>query len=98
MLKKLNYHGSGQARALSRHRANSPLRLQWGANSGHGRRTLAPHLLADSVCLMSARPVGLLFGRDTITVPDMRTKYDFHLADLGFGFLPTAGVAADVAV
>jgi hypothetical protein len=47
---------------------------------------------------MSARPVGLLFGRDTITVPDMRTKYDFHLADLGFGFLPTAGVAADVAV
>ena len=53
--------------------------------------------VADSVRLMRARTVGLLFGQDTITVPDMRTKYDFQLAGLGFGFLPAAWAAADVA-
>jgi hypothetical protein len=47
---------------------------------------------------MSARPVGLLFGPDAITVPDMRARYDFQLAGLGSGCLPTAWAAADVAI
>jgi DNA-binding transcriptional LysR family regulator len=32
--------------------------------------------------------VGLLFGKDVLTVPDMRTKYAFQVAGAGFGFLP----------
>jgi DNA-binding transcriptional LysR family regulator len=44
--------------------------------------------VADSARLMPARTVGLLFGQDTLTVPDMRTKYEFQVAGLGFGFLP----------
>jgi DNA-binding transcriptional LysR family regulator len=46
--------------------------------------------VADSVRLLQARTVGLLFGQDTLTVPDMQTKYDFQVAGLGFGFLPEA--------
>jgi DNA-binding transcriptional LysR family regulator len=46
--------------------------------------------VADSVRLLQARSVGLLFGQDTLTVPDMQTKSDFQLAGLGFGFLPEA--------
>jgi DNA-binding transcriptional LysR family regulator len=37
---------------------------------------------------MPPRTVGLLFGQDTLAVPNMRTKYQFQLAGLGFGFLP----------
>jgi DNA-binding transcriptional LysR family regulator len=44
--------------------------------------------VSDSVRKMQPRTVGLLFGQDTLTLPDMRTKYEFQLAGLGFGFLP----------
>jgi DNA-binding transcriptional LysR family regulator len=56
-----------------------------------GKAELSEHRavsVADSVRLLQARTVGLLFGQDTLTVPDMQTKYDFQLAGLGFGFLP----------
>jgi DNA-binding transcriptional LysR family regulator len=53
--------------------------------------------VADSARLLQARTVGLLFGQDTIAVPDMQTKYQFQLAGIGFGFLPEAWVRADIA-
>jgi DNA-binding transcriptional LysR family regulator len=53
--------------------------------------------VADSVRTLQARTVGLLFGQDNLSVPDMQTKYDFQLAGLGFGFLPEAWVRADIA-
>ncbi|RBJ63205.1 LysR family transcriptional regulator, partial [Xanthomonas oryzae pv. oryzae] len=34
------------------------------------------------------RTVGLLSGRDVLTVPDMRTKLLLQLAGAGYGFLP----------
>lgn len=46
--------------------------------------------VADSARLLTSRTVGLLFGQDTLTVPDMRSKLHFQLAGLGFGFLPEA--------
>ncbi|MGJ7916222.1 LysR substrate-binding domain-containing protein [Massilia sp. LXY-6] len=58
-----------------------------------GKAELSEHRavsVADSVRLLQARTVGLLFGQDTLTVPDMQTKYDFQMAGLGFGFLPEA--------
>jgi DNA-binding transcriptional LysR family regulator len=58
-----------------------------------GKAELSAHRavsVADSVRLLQARTVGLLFGQDTITVPDMQTKHDFQVAGLGFGFLPEA--------
>ena len=42
----------------------------------------------DSARLLGSRTVGLLFGQDTLTLPDMRSKYQFQLAGMGFGFLP----------
>ena len=65
-----------------------------------GKADLAPYRavsVADSVRTLQARTVGLLFGQDTITVPDMQTKYEFQLAGLGFGFLPEAWARADIA-
>jgi DNA-binding transcriptional LysR family regulator len=53
--------------------------------------------VADSARQLQARTVGLLFGQDTIAVPDMQTKYQFQLAGMGFGFLPEAWVRADIA-
>ncbi|KQQ97667.1 LysR substrate-binding domain-containing protein [Massilia sp. Leaf139] len=53
--------------------------------------------VADSARQLQARTVGLLFGQDTISAPDMQTKYDFQRAGLGFGFLPAAWVGADIA-
>jgi DNA-binding transcriptional LysR family regulator len=47
--------------------------------------------------VLQARTVGLLFGQDTLAVPDMQTKYEFQLAGLGFGFLPEAWARADIA-
>ncbi|WP_194722214.1 LysR substrate-binding domain-containing protein [Noviherbaspirillum malthae] len=44
--------------------------------------------VADSVRQTPARTVGLLLGQETLTVPDMQTKFRFQLAGLGFGFLP----------
>ena len=64
-----------------------------------GKADLAEHRavsVADSVRLLQARTVGLLFGQDALTVPDMQTKYDFQLAGLGFGFLPESWARADI--
>ncbi|QDZ27234.1 LysR substrate-binding domain-containing protein [Noviherbaspirillum sp. UKPF54] len=44
--------------------------------------------VADSARRLPVRTVGLLFGQDALTVPDMRTKYEFQAAGFGFGFLP----------
>lgn len=52
--------------------------------------------VADSARVLQARTVGLLFGQDTIAVPDMQTKYRFQRAGIGFGFLPEAWVRADI--
>lgn len=46
--------------------------------------------VADSARKLTARTVGMLFGQDALTVPDMRTKYAYQVAGLGFGFLPEA--------
>ncbi|MBN6152185.1 LysR family transcriptional regulator [Xanthomonas sp. AmX2] len=56
-----------------------------------GRAQLAEHraiAVADSARRLLPRTVGLLFGQDTLTVPDMPNKYRLQLAGLGFGFLP----------
>jgi DNA-binding transcriptional LysR family regulator len=52
--------------------------------------------VSDSARLLQARTVGLLFGQDSLSVPDMQTKYSFQLAGLGFGFLPEEWVRADI--
>lgn len=44
--------------------------------------------VADSARRMAARTVGILFGQDTLTVPDMQSKYALQVAGIGFGFLP----------
>lgn len=56
-----------------------------------GKGDLAPYRaisVADSARLLPARTVGLLFGQEALTVPDIRVKYQFQVAGLGFGFLP----------
>jgi len=53
--------------------------------------------VSDSARQLQARTVGLLFGQDTLAVPDMQTKYDYQRAGLGFGFLPEPWVRDDVA-
>jgi len=52
--------------------------------------------VADSARKLTARTVGILFGQDALTVPDMRTKYAYQLAGLGFGFLPEAYARAAI--
>jgi DNA-binding transcriptional LysR family regulator len=52
--------------------------------------------VSDSARVLQARTVGLLFGQDTLAVPDMLTKYQFQLAGLGFGFLPEAWARPDI--
>jgi DNA-binding transcriptional LysR family regulator len=52
--------------------------------------------VSDSARQLQARTVGLLFGQDALSVPDMQTKYQFQLAGLGFGFLPEPWVRADI--
>ncbi len=53
--------------------------------------------VADSARQLQARTVGLLFGQDTISVPDMATKCQFQRAGIGFGFLPEGWVRDDIA-
>jgi DNA-binding transcriptional LysR family regulator len=53
--------------------------------------------VTDPARVLQARTVGLLFGQDTLAVPDLRTKYAFQLAGLGFGFLPEPWVRGDIA-
>ncbi|MEZ0316458.1 MAG: LysR substrate-binding domain-containing protein [Methylophilaceae bacterium] len=51
----------------------------------HPYRAIA---VSDSVRKMPSRTVGLLFGQNTLAVPDMQTKLAFQVSALGFGFLP----------
>jgi DNA-binding transcriptional LysR family regulator len=44
--------------------------------------------VADSALRLLPRTVGLLFGQDTLTVPDGFSKYAFQVAGFGFGYLP----------
>ncbi|QAU34898.1 LysR family transcriptional regulator [Janthinobacterium sp. 17J80-10] len=60
----------------------------------HEHRAIA---IADSARNMAVRTVGLLFGQDTLTVGDLRTKYQLQVAGLGFGFLPEPYVRAAIA-
>lgn len=53
--------------------------------------------VSDSARKLPPRTVGLLFGQDTLTVPDMRTKFALQLAGMGFGFLPEPCVRQSVA-
>lgn len=52
--------------------------------------------VSDSARQLHARTVGLLFGQDTLSVPDMETKHQYQLAGLGFGFLPEPFVRRDI--
>jgi DNA-binding transcriptional LysR family regulator len=52
--------------------------------------------VADSARLFQPRTVGLLFGQETLSVPDMHTKHHYQLAGLGFGFLPRQRVQPDI--
>jgi DNA-binding transcriptional LysR family regulator len=64
-----------------------------------GKADLSEHRavsVSDSARVLQARTVGLLFGQDTLAVPDMQTKYHFQLAGLGFGFLPEVWVQEDI--
>ncbi|MEA9565059.1 MULTISPECIES: LysR substrate-binding domain-containing protein [Xanthomonas] len=56
-----------------------------------GATELADHraiAVADSARRLLPRTVGLLSGRDVLTVPDMHTKLLLQLAGAGYGFLP----------
>ncbi|MCL1498941.1 LysR family transcriptional regulator [Xanthomonas nasturtii] len=56
-----------------------------------GAAELAEHraiAVADSARRLLPRTVGLLSGRDVLTVPDMRSKLLLQLAGAGYGFLP----------
>jgi DNA-binding transcriptional LysR family regulator len=53
--------------------------------------------VADSARKLLPRTVGLLFGQDTLTVPDMATKRALQVSGLGFGFLPEPIARADIA-
>jgi DNA-binding transcriptional LysR family regulator len=44
--------------------------------------------VGDSALRLSPRTVGLIFGQDTLTVPDIFSKFAFQLAGFGFGYLP----------
>ncbi|MDB5791107.1 MAG: LysR family transcriptional regulator [Massilia sp.] len=64
-----------------------------------GKAELSEHRavsVSDSARVLQARTVGLLFGQDTLAVPDMQTKYHLQLAGLGFGFLPEVWVQEDI--
>lgn len=54
-------------------------------------------VVADSARNMAPRTVGLLFGQDALTVPDMRAKLDCQIAGFGFGFLPAAWARTAIA-
>ncbi|RLK53322.1 transcriptional regulator [Stenotrophomonas rhizophila] len=65
-----------------------------------GRESLAAHCaiaVADSARRLLPRTVGLLMGQETVTVPDMVSKFRLQCAGLGFGFLPEPYVQRAVA-
>ena len=71
-----------------------------GAAEPLSKADLAAHRavsVSDSARQLQARTVGLLFGQNTLAVPDMHTKYAFQRAGLGFGFLPENWVREDIA-
>lgn len=53
-------------------------------------------VVADSARKLTARTVGILFGQDALTMPDMQSKFAYQLAGLGFGFLPEAYARAAI--
>lgn len=56
-----------------------------------GKADLAPYRaisVADSARLLPPRTIGLLFGQETLSVPNIQVKRQFQIAGLGFGFLP----------
>lgn len=70
-----------------------------GVNGTLGKAELQRHravVVADTARQLPLRTVGLLFGQDTIVVPDMRTKHQFQLNGIGFGFLPEPYARADI--
>jgi DNA-binding transcriptional LysR family regulator len=65
-----------------------------------GKADLVAHravAVSDSARQLQPRTIGLLFGQDTISVPDMQTKYCMQRAGIGFGFLPSLWVQDDIA-
>jgi DNA-binding transcriptional LysR family regulator len=65
-----------------------------------GKADLVAHRavsVSDSARQLQPRTIGLLFGQDTMAVPDMQTKYCMQRAGIGFGFLPTLWVQDDIA-
>jgi DNA-binding transcriptional LysR family regulator len=53
--------------------------------------------VGDSALRLSPRTVGLIFGQDTLTVPDIFSKYAFQLEGFGFGYLPEPYARAAIA-
>ena len=51
----------------------------------------------DSIVAANFAAPGSHTAQDTVSVPDMQTKYQFQLAGIGFGFLPEAWARADIA-
>jgi DNA-binding transcriptional LysR family regulator len=52
--------------------------------------------VGDTARRLLPRTVGLLSGRDVLTVADMHDKYLFQLSGLGYGFLPVAYAQAAI--
>lgn len=53
--------------------------------------------VADSALRLLPRTVGLLFGQNTVTVPDIAAKLAFQVAGHGFGYLPERLARAAIA-
>ena len=56
-----------------------------------GKNDLQEHravAVGDSAIRLAPRTVGLIFGQDTLTVPDIVSKYAYQRAGFGFGYLP----------
>ena len=51
----------------------------------YAHRTIA---VADSARTLPERTIGLIFGQQTMTVPNIQCKLDYQLAGIGGGFLP----------
>jgi DNA-binding transcriptional LysR family regulator len=69
----------------------SPKHPLAGIDKTLGKAELSQYLaiaVSDSVRKLQPRTVGLLFGQNTLSVPNMRAKYEYQLAGVGFGFLP----------
>jgi DNA-binding transcriptional LysR family regulator len=53
--------------------------------------------VSDSARRLVPKTIGLLFGQDTLAVPNMRAKIAYQRAGLGFGFLPEPYLRASLA-